>query len=49
VKRNGGGTVPTEDNNRKWYDALNGLTPNNNGVSREDVKRSRAISKMIVG
>ena len=49
VKRNGGAAVPSDDNNKKWYTALNELTPGIDGVSREDIKRSRTISKMVVG
>ena len=49
VKRNGGSVVPTHDSNAKWYEALNSIQPEVEGVSKADIYKSKGISKMIIG
>ena len=45
VKRLGGAVEPSADSNAKWYQALNSLHPEVEGVTKRDIKAGTALGK----
>ena len=39
--------MPTKESDRKWFIALNTITPTTTGISREDIDRSHVIIKVL--